>query len=435
MTPLTINLSAARLNEYASPTRTSPRPPSSRQECYAAQYDWFTLFYDVFWSADEQVIHFLAPSIYGLENVLRSAIYTALPSQVPLKCTTTFHSSRAGKRVVLISCTEVPKGTSGVTVKTAHQHFYLAIQPNLKDAFSGKRCLLAIQRNNHPQWIVDWASFHASAYGINAVLIYDNGSTDYSIEFLETALATVDSLETVAIVPWLFPYGPAAAPTLKGLHDSSYAQIGMLNHARFRFLANAEAVLNLDIDELLVANANLDVHLRQQVLPHGQLHRFTIENITDNTSSSPLVSRHCYFHHWQRERRSLTKKWILSSPDKVEKGLDAVLWHPHNVYGADLTTVDCETAYVAHFNAITTGWKHRKRLRPLSVDCPDVQDNRLLKCLLDAVFSKHSPDFAMEPLQDLVISRCLTPDAKDYHKEVAAHAALTTRRTQRKSYG
>ena len=49
-------------------------------------------------------------------------------------------------------------------------------------AFAGRNCLMTLSRDNALDWIRDWAAFHVREHGADAVLFFDNGSTDYRPE-------------------------------------------------------------------------------------------------------------------------------------------------------------------------------------------------------------------------------------------------------------
>ena len=46
----------------------------------------------------------------------------------------------------------------------------------------------------------EWLTYYIKEHGDNAVVIYDNGSTAYSLDVLTKALADLDGMQAVAVV-------------------------------------------------------------------------------------------------------------------------------------------------------------------------------------------------------------------------------------------
>ncbi len=116
--------------------------------------------------------------------------------------------------------------------------------------FAGKRVLLTLSKNNRLEWICDWIRFHQDHHGANAVLLYDNNSTLYSLDELASAIANLPGIEATKVIHWPYKYGPQGHGG--GFWDSDFCQSGALEDARWRYLQRARSVLNVDIDELVL---------------------------------------------------------------------------------------------------------------------------------------------------------------------------------------
>jgi hypothetical protein len=79
-------------------------------------------------------------------------------------------------------------------------------------------------------------------HGLQGVVLFDNGSSKYSLEEVDRTLGQVDGLEAVRVLSIPQPYGP-----WKG----KFLPSGALNIARLRYFASAASVLVTDIDELV----------------------------------------------------------------------------------------------------------------------------------------------------------------------------------------
>ncbi len=71
-----------------------------------------------------------------------------------------------------------------------------------------RKVLLGMQRNNPLHWLREWASVFQSANAVDAVVIYDLMSTDYSERELLEALAGVAGIEVVIVVRWPYNRSP-----------------------------------------------------------------------------------------------------------------------------------------------------------------------------------------------------------------------------------
>ncbi|MGD8818197.1 MAG: glycosyltransferase family 2 protein [Acidobacteriota bacterium] len=100
----------------------------------------------------------------------------------------------------------------------------------------------AIQKDNLPRWISDWARYHHDL-GVDRLVLYDNGSEriDDVVEVLQDLPARLE----VLLVAWDFKYGPARG------WGNRFAQRGMLNHLASKW-GNADWILNADVDEYVV---------------------------------------------------------------------------------------------------------------------------------------------------------------------------------------
>ncbi|WP_216075142.1 hypothetical protein, partial [Acinetobacter baumannii] len=81
--------------------------------------------------------------------------------------------------------------------------------------------------------IQDWVRFSRDVHGADAVLIYDNGSTSYSLADLAGALGALDGIAVARVVSWPYKFGPQGFDA-KRFWDSDYGQHGVWEHGRRR---------------------------------------------------------------------------------------------------------------------------------------------------------------------------------------------------------
>lgn len=347
-----VALSACRIAPESGILRQPPRPPELRNTAYSGEFDWDTLFYDVY-RVGKYVV-FQGPPLLNLRREIEASPYFASRLRglfpraklVERNRSSEFWLRENADRVVL----DGPLGR--------HE---IAVQPNLSDAFAGRRVLHTLSRNNDIAWILDWVRFHVSVHGADAVLLYDNSSTDYSSEELRAALAKTFPDLLATVVDWPFRYGPqggmaGAVGGREAPWDSDFCQTGSMQHARFRFLGQARSVLNVDIDELVLSDRGRSIFDATEQTRGGFI-KFSGHWISATTPHgvSPGCGRHGDF--WlldAQEEDTCPPKWCVV-PSRTSRTRHC--WSVHNLFGARRNRrISGEFAY-RHVRGISKGWK------------------------------------------------------------------------------
>ena len=146
---------------------------------------------------------------------------------------------------------------------------------------SNRLTLTTVQKDNPIEWVHDWLLWHHRAFGVQRLILYDNGS-----ENLDELIAQFSSKSfglEIVLVDWPFPYG---------VEPYEYCQLGSLNHCRLRFPVPKGYCINLDVDEYLVApEINLlnflDSRLQYPAPGAIMLNEYLIPNIISDNRSSP----------------------------------------------------------------------------------------------------------------------------------------------------
>ena len=84
----------------------------------------------------------------------------------------------------------------------------MPVQPSGANVFAGRKVLCTFSKDNRLQWIADWAEFHVRAHDANAVLFYDNASTNYMTTDLLALFRSIPGLDAAVVVPWTCKFGP-----------------------------------------------------------------------------------------------------------------------------------------------------------------------------------------------------------------------------------
>lgn len=345
-------LSTCRVAPGCGVLREPPRPPELRGPAYADQFDWDTLFYDVY-RVGRHVV-FQGPPLLNLRAEIEQGDWLAsrLKGFFP-----------RAKRIERNRGSEywVREGGDAIVLDSPLGHHDIRVQPNLSDRFAGRRVLHTLSRNNDIAWIVDWARFYVTVHGADAVLLYDNASTDYSTDDLRAALGEAFPGLAVAVVDWPFRYGPqggmaGAVGGTEAPWDSDFCQTGSLQHARFRFLGKARSVLNVDVDELVLSDRGRSVFAAAEKTRGGFV-KFAGHWISATTphGAAPGSARHGDF--WLRdaeETDTCPPKWCVV-PGRTSTARHC--WSVHNLFGARRNRhLSGEFAY-RHMRGISKGWK------------------------------------------------------------------------------
>ena len=141
--------------------------------------------------------------------------------------------------------------------------------------------LTTVQKDNPIEWVLDWLLWHHRAFGVQRLILYDNGSKNLD-ELIAQFSSKSFELEIV-LVDWPFPHG---------VEPYKYCQLGSLNHCRLRFPVPNGYCINLDVDEYLLASENnllnfLDSRLRYPAPGAIVLNEFLIPNIFSDKRSNP----------------------------------------------------------------------------------------------------------------------------------------------------
>ena len=348
------------LPSEATSKRESIRPVEFRQPGFDEAFDASTLFYDLVWSRvkHRNNLIFICPSFFNLFP----SFYGGRIGGKPLASTISNYYLRD-------TCADVwiPNWDSDtVELEFDFGSYRLTPQNSATHLYQGKRVLYTLSKDNEVSWIIDWVQFHARNHGANAVLIYDNASTQYAGEDLERSLREAFPGFEINVVDWPYKYGPQGFKG--GWWDSSFCQAAAFQDARFRFLDSASSVLNLDIDELVVSEKGESVFDITEKSRNGCtiFNGRWISSVTTGTHpdlNSPSDFRHDYFRYLKRTEPACPKKWCVV-PRRCR--LDEH-WGAHTVSGLDLPSSYSDSFSYRHFQSMATNWKYQ-RVRPVVFD-------------------------------------------------------------------
>lgn len=342
---MAVKLSELTLDPAGPLRREPPRPPQFQQPGYLEEFDFYTVFYDCFLSADGKNQIFIGPPLANLEKTVVQALEQAY--QQPGRPWRALRRQR--DRMDQIWMPVYSK--SAALAPGPFLQKRILVRPNLSAVFRGKKVLLTKNKDNELAWIRDWTHFFAAKHGSNAVLIYDNASTKYDARDLHRTITGVRGIDMCVVVEWPYKFGPQGGPGMKW--DSDYCQIAMLEHARHRFLSAAAAVVNADIDEFVLTQDGRSIYEHVLRSETGYL-RYTglwVENVSSATGEP---RRHADFIYQAVPANEFIEfKWVVI-PSRCA---DDTQWKVHSITKIQPDPLLSNRVSTRHFRGINTNWR------------------------------------------------------------------------------
>ena len=395
-------LSSVHLSSFGL-RREPPRPVDDRQPGYESLFDYDTLFYDVFRGSEGKTIVCLGPPLLNCEPVMANAVFRADEIDSPLE--SIYIPPRLDRQPSCRFVLSVPQSVeaNSISIEAAGRTVTVPVQPSAYDRFRDQRVVMTMIKDTPLQWIRDWAQFNVRIHGAQSIIIYDNGSSAYRVDDIRACLDEIGELLSHLVLSWDFPYGPGVGPRNK--QDSYYCQPGALDHVRRRYLAFARAVLNCDIDELVVGPLGQSVfeEAERSGRPGLRIHGRWVEAVqglmsarTDRSARSADLLRHEDCIYAQRKqslwkalgwyRRLLRTKWI-AVPARCS---DRVAWTVHDLVNIEESDHQAQRParsrrfVFRHFRQLTTGSNPRRRYYDRYMPIKHVLDRELVSAFYKA---------------------------------------------------
>lgn len=356
--------SCVQLSDESSYSREPPRPKSRRQEGYSEKFDFKTLFYDIFTCDGDLAL--VGPPLFNLSSATDELQFSINGKKVDsfdieLKdIDRTQNSYIVGVRKYLKN-----SGDNYLEISGLAESWQLKIKPSQSSKYKDRRILATTQKNNRYEWIVDWILYYSQIHNVDTVIIYDNGSTEYSVENLQARLNNeqkIAKLKEIVIVSWAYPYGPLAGvwagdKSIKS--DSDFCQISMFDHCKKMFAEQSELFVNADIDELLICRDGLPIsdYMSRINKPFVKYSGRWIEAYQSNKRirEDDDLPRFSDFYYYNTKKPSCTPKWTIKPKYFNNKALQ---WKTHHVVGLPYDLDDGLTH--RHFRGISNNWKFQR---------------------------------------------------------------------------
>lgn len=356
-------ISASRSTAFLpddQPLRRLPRAPHRpRPPAFFERFEDRALVYDCFRHADGERILLVGPPPMNLMPHYRAAHYTALPSRATLSAR--LHPSLS---TMVTELGGVPAGTTAIVMELTGTTHELPVGPSHAGDFAGTRLLFTMSKDNDLAWIREWASWHVRQQGADAVVLFDNGSTRYALAEIEETLLSIDGLSRVAVIAWPGRYGMTDPALRLNPFYILFSQVGSMSTVLRRFAADANGLMNCDVDELVTSPAGSSAFDLARASRQGLLvmrGRF-MEPYPSGGDAGARTHRH-YLHRFADRRRSLSRprKWVLDPMRPWVRDNLAVHPYMHWIENRPwFGKAQHPAVYYRHFRAINTGWKDNR---------------------------------------------------------------------------
>lgn len=329
--------------------RVPPRPVDLRQPGFESDFDFKTVFFDVF--ETDQGVRFSGPPLLNLKDFFASATWKldGIDVSQSVSLEDRGHAQESSIR-----------GHVGKRLSILSEDFDLEVEvaPDYSSIFDGRRVIYTKSKNNDLVWIRDWLTFYVRNHSVDAVLIYDNGSQAYLPEDLLSVLQEVDGVDVGLVISWPFKFGPQAGPS--GRFDSDFFEYVVSSNAQQRFLNSAAGVIHADIDELVMTDDGRSVFEHARLSKTGYIRYMgrVIEGVPLNAETDGVLS-FADFGYFDPNKPLSTPKWCCI-PELLP---DNVQWRTHAIHG--MTTAIYDRVVHRHFFAVSTGWKFSRGVTQL----------------------------------------------------------------------
>jgi hypothetical protein len=341
-----------------NPIRREPRAPGRvRPDAFYRAFDRLTLFYDCFWAADGRRVLLVGPPPMNLRRPLLTARYRALPGTAMLR--PRLHASLS---TAITELREVPEDTTAIEIAVAGEQFVLPVQPSSVATLKGRRVLFSVNRDNELGWIREWAMWHATLHGTDAVILFDNGSSRYTPRDVLATLRSVPGLAHVGVPSWPYSFGPIDPRVRRDPYWARFLQIGSMSVLLRRYGEAAQGLLDCDVDELAGTRSGTSIY-ELATASRGGLAAFTglwIEATAQGVRHRDYTER----HRDPQAAASPRRKWVL---DPTRDWVGALSVHPywHWIEGRPwFSKAMPEDALYWHFRGINTNWKQARTAPP-----------------------------------------------------------------------
>ena len=243
-TPAVVTLNVCKLTGSGL-KRQSKLYPHNQPKNYEVAFDADTLWYDAIQIGDQ--LQLICPKLNNLTSSVRAAKWWIDERPTRLIRIRFYH------RYDVIFLRASSRRVQQVSVVMGLWRGQASVAQPRPHLFAGLNTVITTQKNNRLDWIADFLRYYIYHHRLQGAILMDNGSTLYSPQNLYETLRYAggwQGLKQTLVVAAPFRYGPHVPGLKNAVYEEQYLQCALLNIVRLRYLSEARAVLNCDIDEM-----------------------------------------------------------------------------------------------------------------------------------------------------------------------------------------
>lgn len=348
-----IAASSAVILDASKPLRRIPLGPElERPQSFHDRFDDSAIFYDVFRDHTCRHVYLIGPMALNLTPLIDSLVITGHPSGAVAK-----PKIHHGVQAEILRVT-LPRGDTSLSFDFGAQRFDVPIQPNRSQSLRRDRVIFTINKDNDLAWIADWARFYVAEHDATAAVVYDNGSTTYSLDDLRATLAVVPGLQKFLVIPWPYRFGSmddVFEGHKFGGNWGMFAQPPKFTQFFRKYAMSARSILNVDIDELVFSPFRRSVFRAVERSPFGLLRFNRVWVLNARAETGPPRHRQFVIRKKGTAARDRGKKWALAPGRAFFASWRAQPW-THQVKGWLNLSGSSDTFYGYHFIGISRSW-------------------------------------------------------------------------------
>jgi len=321
-------------------------PEEHKNADFERNYDYNTLAYDIFVDQTKNLITLVCPKLYNFEYYVRNGCHQTSHEHLKIYAINKF---RRHDEVYLKY--KLDPHIFKFQYKDVCCSNDISQSDNL--LFRKMNCATILSKDNALRWINDWVNFHIDHHNLEGLVFFDNESDEYSIQKLHDCLEAISGLKQFVVLAAPFRYG--TFHKAKYVHRAKFLRAALLNVARKRFFAQAKAVLNIDIDELVapLKGSNIFDETKKSLLGY-RLFNGRWRHIANAPTKGVRHADHIYLT--ENDLCSATKYCI--DPQGI---LSSRPWDVHRVLNGYLNkSLVSDKIFYYHCRQITTHWKYRR---------------------------------------------------------------------------
>lgn len=235
-----------------------------------------------------------------------------------------------------IATANIPENVNKIYFYRNNNEFFEVIIKKRHTKFDDKKVICTMQKNETIERIICWITYYNLIYDIDGFIIFDNQSTDYTVDFLSDTLTKKFPNILIEIVNWNMPFGVLGPPW-----DSDWSQYVFLNLCKYNFCYESKLVLNHDLDEYFVSEYSIDEIIESMISQNISTVIYESKNISTYTDGNSKILNDYYYYYPKEVDRDKMTKWIT-----IPKLDRSCIWNLHTIFG---NTVDkTEEFYYAH---------------------------------------------------------------------------------------